>query len=126
MIPYGKHNITQEDIDSVVSVLRSDFITQGTAVPEFEQSVSVYCKAKYAVAANSATSVLHLACLAIGLTEKDYFWTSPITFVASANCGLYCGAKIDFVDVDPHTFNISPKALEEKLIQAEKKGNYQN
>ena len=121
-IPYGKHEITQEDIDSVVDVLRSDFITQGPIVPQFEQQVAQYCHAQYAVAVNSATSALHLACLALGLEPGDRLWTSPITFVASANCGLYCGAKIDFVDIDPQTYNLCPKALEQKLIAAEKSG----
>ena len=121
-IPYGKHEITQEDIDSVVDVLRSDFITQGPVVPQFEQQVAQYCHAQYAVAVNSATSALHLACLALGLEPGDRLWTSPITFVASANCGLYCGAKIDFVDIDPQTYNLCPKALEQKLIAAEMSG----
>lgn len=122
MIPYGRQDITQSDIDAVVEVLESDFLTQGPAVPEFEQIVAEYCGAKYAVATNSATSALHIACLALGLTEGDWLWTSPITFVASANCGLYCGAKVDFVDIDPRTYNLSPQALEEKLVQAEKEG----
>ena len=121
-IPYGKHEITQEDIDSVVDVLRSDFITQGPVVPQFEQQVAQFCHAQYAVAVNSATSALHLACLALGLEPGDRLWTSPITFVASANCGLYCGAKIDFVDIDPQTYNLCPKALEQKLIAAEMSG----
>lgn len=122
MIPYGRQDITQSDIDAVVEVLESDFLTQGPAVPEFEQAVAKYCGAKHAVATNSATSALHIACLALGLTEGDWLWTSPITFVASANCGLYCGAKVDFVDIDSRTYNLSPQALEEKLINAEKKG----
>jgi UDP-4-amino-4,6-dideoxy-N-acetyl-beta-L-altrosamine transaminase len=121
-IPYGKHEITQEDIDSVVDVLRSDFITQGSIVPQFEQQVAQYCHAQHAVAVNSATSALHLACLALSLEPGDRLWTSPITFVASANCGLYCGAKIDFVDIDPETFNLCPKELEQKLIAAEMSG----
>ena len=121
-IPYGKHEITQEDIDGVIGVLKSDFITQGSVVPQFEQQVAQYCHAQYAVAVNSATSALHLACLALGLEPGDRLWTSPITFVASANCGLYCGAKIDFVDIDPQTYNLCPKALEQKLIAAEMSG----
>ncbi len=121
-IPYGKHEITQEDIDSVVDVLRSDFITQGSIVPQFEQQVAQYCHAQYAVTVNSATSALHLACLALSLEPGDWLWTSPITFVASPNCGLYCGAKIDFVDIDPQTYNLCPKALEQKLIAAEMSG----
>ncbi|MBW6477197.1 MAG: aminotransferase class I/II-fold pyridoxal phosphate-dependent enzyme, partial [Chromatiales bacterium] len=123
MIPYGKQDITQEDIDAVVEVLRSDFLTQGPVVPRFEQSVAGYCGARHAVAVNSATSALHLACLALGLGPGDTLWTSPITFVASANCGLYCGAKVDFVDIDPRTYNLSVDALEQKLVQAEKLGS---
>jgi len=120
MIPYGKQEITEEDIGAVVDVLKSDFITQGPQISLFEDSVTEYTNAKYGVATNSATSALHIACLALNLGEGDYLWTSPITFVASANCGLYCGAKIDFVDIDPKTYNLSPYALEEKLIRAEK------
>lgn len=118
MIPYGKQDINQTDIDSVVNVLRSDFLTQGPQVPLFEKIVSEYCGAGFGVAVNSATSSLHIACLALGLGKGDYLWTSPNTFVASANCGLYCGAKVDFVDIDPLTYNLSPKELEKKLIQA--------
>ena len=122
MIPYGHQEITQSDIDAVTKVLQSDFLTQGSVVPKFEKSVADYCGVKYGVATNSATSSLHIACLALGLKEGDYLWTSPITFVASANCGLYLGAKIDFVDIDPKTYNLSENLLEEKLIQAEKDG----
>lgn len=122
MIPYGRQEITQDDIDSVVRVLESDFLTQGPVVPQFEQSLADYCSAKYAVAVNSATSALHLACLALGLGEGDCLWTSPVTFVASANCALYCGAEVDFVDIDPHTFNLSVSALEKKLKEAERRG----
>ena len=118
MIPYGKQDINQADIDSVVNVLQSDFLTQGPQVPLFENTVSEYCGAKYGVATNSATSALHIACLALGLSEGDYLWTSPNTFVASANCGLYCGAKVDFVDIDPFSYNLSAEELEKKLIQA--------
>ena len=118
MIPYGKQDISQTDIDSVVDVLQSDFLTQGPQVPLFEKIVSDYCGAKYGVAVNSGTSALHIACLALGLGKDDYLWTSPNTFVASANCGLYCGAKIDFVDIDSQTYNLSVTALENKLIQA--------
>lgn len=121
-IPYGRQDISEEDIQAVVEVLRSDWLTQGPATPEFEKVVSNYCDAKYAVAVNSATSALHIACLALGLGRDDWLWTSPITFVASANCGLYCGAKIDFVDIDPLTYNMSVSALEEKLIKAESDG----
>jgi len=122
MIPYGKQEITQEDIDSVVDVLRSDFLTQGPQVPLFEQSLIEHTNAKYALAVNSATSALHIACLALGLGEGDYLWTSPITFVASANCGLYCGAKVDFVDIDETTYNMCPIKLEQKLIAAKAVG----
>ena len=118
MIPYSKQNINQADIDSVVDVLHSDFLTQGPQVPLFENTVANYCNAKYAVAVNSATSALHIACLSLGLKEGDWLWTSPNSFVASANCGLYCGAKIDFVDIDPLTYNLSVVELEKKLIQA--------
>jgi UDP-4-amino-4,6-dideoxy-N-acetyl-beta-L-altrosamine transaminase len=118
MIPYGKQSISQDDIDAVVNVLKSDFLTQGPKVVEFEKVVSNYCDAKYGVAVNSATSALHIACLALELKKGDWLWTSPNTFVASANCGLYCGAKVDFVDIDPLTYNLSSEELEKKLIQA--------
>lgn len=122
MIPYGTQDITEEDIQKVVEVLNSSNLTQGPAIPRFEQAVIKHCNVKYAVATNSATSALHIACIALGLGEGDWLWTSPNTFVASANCGLYCGAKIDFVDIDPHSYNLCPKALEEKLIVAEREG----
>ena len=122
MIPYGRQEITQADIDAVVSVLQSDFLTQGPMVPRFEQAVAHHCGAEHALAVNSATSALHIACLALGLGPGDWLWTSPITFVASANCGLYCGAQVDFVDIDPRTYNLCPQALELKLIAAEKAG----
>lgn len=122
MIPYGRQDITQADIDAVVSVLQSDFLTQGPMVPRFELAVTNYCGAQHAVAVNSATSALHIACLALDLGPGDWLWTSPITFVASANCGLYCGAQVDFVDIDPRTYNLCPKELERKLIAAEKTG----
>ncbi|QUM77858.1 UDP-4-amino-4,6-dideoxy-N-acetyl-beta-L-altrosamine transaminase [Moritella sp. 24] len=118
MIPYGKQDINQQDIDAVVAVLQSDYLTQGPQVPAFEQTLIDHTDAEYAVACNSATSALHLACLALELGKGDWLWTTPITFVASANCGLYCGAKIDFVDIDPQTYNLCPKALEKKLILA--------
>jgi UDP-4-amino-4,6-dideoxy-N-acetyl-beta-L-altrosamine transaminase len=120
MIPYGKQDINQSDIDAVVDVLKSDFLTQGPQVPLFEKTIADYCDAKYAVAANSATSALHVACLALGLGEGDWLWTTPNTFVASANCGLYTGASVDFVDIDPRTYNMCANALEEKLIQAKR------
>ena len=122
MIPYGRQDISQQDIDAVVEVLQSDFLTQGPKVPAFENSVMEACNAKYAVAVNSATSALHIACLALGLGKGDWLWTTPNTFVASANCGLYCGAQVDFVDIDPRTYNMSAKALEQKLVIAEKEG----
>ena len=122
MIPYGKQNINLQDIESVVEVLRSDFITQGPKVPEFEKSLCDYTGARYSVAVNSATSALHIACLALGLGEGDILWTSPISFVASANCGLYCGAEVDFVDIDPKTYNLCPKALAKKLETAKSTG----
>jgi len=118
MIPYGKQDINQADIDSVVDVLQSDFLTQGPQVPLFEKKVSDYCGSEYGVAVNSATSALHIACLALGLGKGDWLWTSPNSFVASANCGLYCGAQVDFVDINPLTYNLSPEELEKKLIQA--------
>lgn len=122
MIPYGKQDIDQQDIDSVLEVLKSDFLTQGPKVPEFEKALMDHTGANYALAMNSATSALHVACLALGLGEGDWLWTSPVTFVASANCGLYCGAKVDFVDIDPATYNMCPKKLEQKLIAAKANG----
>lgn len=118
MIPYGRQSISAEDIDAVVDVLRSEFLTQGPKVPKFEDAISEYCSAKYAVAVNSATSALHIACMALGVGKNDWVWTSPNTFVASANCAIYCGAKIDFVDIDPKTYNISIDALADKLKYA--------
>ena len=120
MIPYGKQDINQSDIEAVIAVLKSDFLTQGPQVPLFEKNVSNYCNAQYGVAVNSATSALHVACLALGLGKDDWLWTSPNSFVASANCGLYCGAKVDFVDIDPKTYNLSVEELKKKLIQAKK------
>lgn len=122
MIPYGRQDITQTDIDAVVGVLQSDFLTQGPMVPRFEQSVAQHVGASHALAVNSATSALHIACLALGLGPGDRLWTTPVTFVASANCGLYCGADVGFVDIDPRTYNLCPKALERKLEQAEREG----
>ncbi len=121
-IPYGRQDITAEDIDAVVSVLRSDFLTQGPSVPAFEKAVMRKVGAGYAVAVNSATSALHISCLALGLGEGDLLWTVPNTFVASANCALYCGATVDFVDIDPYTWNISVEKLEEKLVLAKQQG----
>jgi UDP-4-amino-4,6-dideoxy-N-acetyl-beta-L-altrosamine transaminase len=122
MIPYGRQDINQEDIDAVVNVLQSDFLTQGPTVPAFEKAVSTYCGANHAIAVNSATSALHIACLAIGVGKGDNVWTTPITFVASANCALYCGANVDFVDIDPCTYNLSVERLAEKLAIAERSG----
>ena len=122
MIRYGQQDITQADIDAVIAVLKSVNLTQGPNIPAFEQSVLTHTGAKHAVAVNSATSALHIACLALGLGSGDWLWTTPNTFVASANCGLYCGAQVDFVDIDPHTYNLCPIKLEEKLIAADKAG----
>ena len=119
VLPYGRQDVTQADIDAVVAVLRSDFLTQGPAVPRFEAALAARTGAAHAVAANSATSALHLACLALGLGPGDRLWTSPITFIASANCGRYCGADVDFVDIDPATGNLDPDALERKLVEAQ-------
>ena len=122
MIPYGKQDITPEDIEQVVQVLKSDCITQGKTVPAFESAVADYCGVQYGVAVNSGTSALHIACLALGVGTGDIVWTSPITFIASANCARYCGADVDFVDIDPKTYNMCLKALSEKLKLADKKG----
>jgi len=118
MIPYGKQDINQRDIDAVIEVLSSDWLTQGPKVPAFEQAIADKCQAKFAIAVNSATSALHIANLALNVGKGDIVWTSPITFVASANCALYCGAKVDFVDIDLSTGNLSIQALQEKLISA--------
>lgn len=123
MIPYGRQDISEEDIQAVVDVLRSDYLTQGPAVPAFEKSIADYCGSQHAVAVNSATSALHIACLALGVGKDDIAWTTPITFVASANCALYCGARVDFVDIDPRTYNMSVERLAEKLAHAKKSGN---
>lgn len=122
MIPYGRQDISQADIDAVIAVLQSDYLTQGPMVPRFELKVAEHVGARYALAVNSATSALHVACLALGLGPGDRLWTSPITFVASANCAIYCGAIVDFVDIDPRTYNLCPIALEHKLQQAERSG----
>jgi UDP-4-amino-4,6-dideoxy-N-acetyl-beta-L-altrosamine transaminase len=121
-LPYGRQTITEADIASVLDVLRSPFLTQGPAVPAFEQAVAAKVGAAHGVAVNSATSALHIACLALGLGPGDHLWTSPITFVASANCARYCGAEVDFVDIDPATGLLSVAALEDKLQQAERNG----
>jgi len=121
-IPYGRQDINQADIDAVVEILNSDFLTQGPAVSKFEQSIANYTGAKHSVAVNSATSALHIACLALGVGKDDIVWTSPSTFVASANCALYCGARIDFVDIDPRTYNLSIECLAKKLEMAKRVG----
>jgi len=123
MIPYGKQDISQSDIDAVIDVLKSDFLTQGPVVKNFEDAVSLRVGASHAVATNSATSALHIACLALGLKSGDFLWTVPNTFVASANCGLYCEANIDFVDIDSDTWNLSVEKLEEKLAKAKKENS---
>jgi UDP-4-amino-4,6-dideoxy-N-acetyl-beta-L-altrosamine transaminase len=122
MIPYGRQDISESDIEAVIEVLRSDFLTQGPVVPAFEKAVMEYCSVKYAFAVNSATSALHIACMALEVGYNDIVWTSPISFVASSNCALYCGASVDFVDIDPLTYNMSISALKEKLQNAEKDG----
>ena len=121
-IPYGRHSISKADIQAVSDILRSEFLTQGPVVPKFEQKISDYCHVEHAIAVGSATSALHIACLALGLGPGDWLWTSPITFVSSANCGLYCGAFVDFVDIDSSTLNMSPEELEKKLIFAKSNG----
>ena len=122
MIPYGKHSVSDEDISEVLDVLNSDFLTQGPKVPEFENDLVRYTGGKYACAVNSATSALHIACLALDLKKGDFLWTSPVTFVASSNAGLYCQAEIDFVDIDPNTYNICPIKLEQRLNSAKENG----
>jgi UDP-4-amino-4,6-dideoxy-N-acetyl-beta-L-altrosamine transaminase len=122
MIPYGRQDINQDDVEAVIEVLRSDFLTQGMNVPKFEKILADYCGVEHSVAVNSATSALHIACLALGVGKGDAVWTSPITFVASANCALYCGAEVDFIDIDPLTYNLSVERLAEKLHQAKVNG----
>jgi len=122
MIPYGHQEITDDDIRAVDEVLRSGWLTQGPAVPRFEDAVAGVCGARHAVAVNSATSALHIACLALDVGPGDLVWSSPITFVASANCARYCGAEVDLVDIDPRTYNMSPVALAEKLAHARARG----
>lgn len=122
MIPYGRQDISQADIDAVVEVLRSDFLTQGPAIARFEQSISDFCGVKHVVAVSNATAALHIACLALDIGPGDLVWTSPNTFVASSNCALYCGAQVDFVDIDPSTYNMSVERLRDKLEKARKSG----
>lgn len=121
-IPYGRQSISDQDIKAVASVLKSDWLTQGPLVDQFEEAIANYCGAKQAVAVSNGTAALHIACLALGVGEGDFVWTSPNTFVASANCALYCGAQVDFVDICPDTYNLSVDKLAEKLEQAEKLG----
>jgi len=123
LIPYARQNLNQDDIDAVVEVLRSDWLTQGPLIEKFERSISNYCNASHAIAVSNGTAALHLACLALGLGDGDILWTSPNTFVASANCALYCGATVDFVDIDENTYNLCPGKLQEKLIAAKKNNN---
>ena len=120
MIPYSTQDITKEDIEEIIKTLNSDLLTQGPKNIEFENLIKEKCKAKFSFSTNSASSALHLACLALNLTTGDIVWTSPISFVASANCAINCGATVDFVDIDPLTYNLSTNALEEKLIEAKK------
>jgi UDP-4-amino-4,6-dideoxy-N-acetyl-beta-L-altrosamine transaminase len=122
VIPYGRQDIRQEDLSAVLEVLQSDFLTQGPAVPRFEEAVASYCNARRSLATNSATSALHISLLALDVGPGDWVWTSPNTFVASSNAALYCGASVDFVDIDPHTFNMSVSILENKLSEAQKNG----
>lgn len=122
MIPYGRQDISAEDIDAVRDVLTSDWLTQGQAGPRFEQALATYCGSAHGIAVSNATAALHIACLALDLGPGDILWTVPNTFVASANCALYCGASVDFVDIDPRTYNMSVAALTEKLAQAEAAG----
>lgn len=122
MIPYGRQDVTEEDIVAVEAVLRSDFLTQGPVVPNFEAAVAARVRAARGIAANSATSCLHIACTALGLGAGDWLWTVPTTFVASANCALYCGARVDFVDIDPVTLTMCPVHLAKKLEVAERAG----
>jgi UDP-4-amino-4,6-dideoxy-N-acetyl-beta-L-altrosamine transaminase len=122
MIPYGRQSLDQADIDAVVEVLKSDWLTQGPTIERFEAAMAERCEAQFGVAVCNATAALHIACLAAGLGEGDRLWTSPNTFLASANCGRYCGAQVDFVDIDPHTWNLDANALERKLAAAEQTG----
>ena len=122
MIPYGKHNISDDDVQAIIDVLKSNFLTQGPVVPKFENYLSRVASSKYATAVNSATSALHIACLALNVQPGDLVWTVPNTFVASANCALYCGASIDFVDIDPVTANLSVDILKQKLTSTKRRG----
>ena len=121
MIPYARQHISNQDINFAKKILKSEYLTSGPTTVKFEKKVAKYCNAKFAVATNSATSALHIACLCLSLKKGDYVWTSPISFVASSNCALYCGAKIDFIDIDPSTFNICIQALKKKTYHCKKK-----
>ena len=123
MIPYGRQSIGRQEIKNLNKVLRSNWLTQGPLVEKFEREICKFVGAKYAVATNSASSALHISCLALGLKPKQYFWTVPNSFVASANCGLHCKAKVDFVDIDKHTWNLSPEILKNKLEKIKDKKN---
>ncbi|MBP5140598.1 aminotransferase class I/II-fold pyridoxal phosphate-dependent enzyme, partial [Pseudomonas chlororaphis] len=125
MIPYGRQSLDQADIDAVVAVLQSDWLTQGPTIERFEQAMAARCEAGHGVAVCNATAALHIACLAAGLGPGDRLWTTPNTFLASANCGRYCGAEVDFVDIDPHTWNMDARALAHKLEAAERTGGLQ-
>ena len=120
MIPYSKQNISENDVKEVVRILNSDFLTQGPQTPLFEKAVSKYCNVNYATVVNSATSALHIACKALGLKKGDVLWTSPNSYVSSANCALFCNAEVDFVDINPLTYNLCPDSLEKKLSKAKK------
>lgn len=120
LIPYGRQSINNNDIDDVIEVLKSSFLTQGPKIGEFEATIANYVGSQYAIAVNSGTSALHLACLALGLGSGDRLWTSAISFVASANCGRYCGADVDFIDIDPRTLNIDTEKLADKLLNAKR------
>ena len=122
VIPYARQSISTADIEAVTKVLCSDYLTQGPVIPEFEKAVTAMCDVEYAVAVNSATSALHIACIALGLRSGDWLWTTPNTYVASANSAIYCGAQVDFVDIDPETYNLCPHKLEQKLKSAEQNG----
>lgn len=122
MIPYGRQSLDQADIDAVVQVLESDWLTQGPTLERFEAAVAGHCEAAYGVAVCNATAALHIACLAADLGPGDWLWTSPNTFLASANCARFCGASVDFVDIDPLTWNLDVQALACKLAQAEQQG----
>ncbi len=123
MIPYGRQHLDEDDVKAVVETLTSNWLTQGPAIPKFETALADYCGANFGIAVNSATSALHIACLALDVGKDDIVWTSPNSFVASANCGLYCGASVDFVDIELQTGNMCVEALKEKLVAAESSGN---